>query len=94
MVVEPESYFESFAEAGANNLTIHVEAAPHLDRQLARIRELGCTAGVALNPATPIEHVREVAAELDLLLDHDRQPGLRRAVRSYDIPWTRCGARA
>ena len=75
MVVEPEHYFESFAEAGANTLTIHVEAAPHLDRQIARIRELGCTAGVALNPATPIEHVREVAAELDLLLIMTVNPG-------------------
>jgi ribulose-phosphate 3-epimerase len=75
MVVEPEHYFESFAEAGANNLTVHVEAAPHLDRQIARIRELGCTAGVALNPATPIELVREIAAGLDLLLIMTVNPG-------------------
>ena len=52
MVVEPEKYFDSFAAAGANVLTIHQEAAPHLHRQLYRIRELGCQAGVALNPAT------------------------------------------
>ena len=75
MVVEPENFFESFANAGANNLTLHVEVAPHLDRQLARIRELGCTAGVALNPSTPVESVREVAAELDLLLIMTVNPG-------------------
>lgn len=75
MVVEPESYFDSFAKAGANTLTIHVEAAPHLDRQLAHIRELGCAAGVALNPATPVESVREVASELDLLLIMTVNPG-------------------
>ena len=53
MVVEPEKYFEDFASAGATGMTIHVEAAPHLHRQLTRIKELGCSAGVALNPATP-----------------------------------------
>jgi ribulose-phosphate 3-epimerase len=75
MVVEPEKYFDSFAEAGANNLTIHAEAAPHLNRQLARIREVGCRAGVALNPSTSIEAVREVAPELDLLLIMTVNPG-------------------
>lgn len=75
MVVEPEKYFDSFAEAGANNLTIHAEAAPHLNRQLARIREVGCRAGVALNPSTSLEAVREVAAELDLLLIMTVNPG-------------------
>lgn len=75
MVVEPENYFDDYAKAGANVLTIHAEAAPHLDRQLARIRELGCQAGVALNPATPLEHVREIAAQLDLLLIMTVNPG-------------------
>jgi ribulose-phosphate 3-epimerase len=75
MVVEPEKYFDSFAQAGANNLTIHAEAAPHLNRQLARIREVGCRAGVALNPSTSIEAVREVAAELDVLLIMTVNPG-------------------
>ncbi|MEP7085913.1 MAG: ribulose-phosphate 3-epimerase [Gemmatimonadota bacterium] len=75
MVVEPENYFDSFAKAGASNLTIHVEAAPHLHRQLARIRELGCGAGVALNPATPVESVREIAADLDVLLIMTVNPG-------------------
>ena len=75
MVVEPEAYFDSFAAAGATGLTIHVEAAPHLQRQLARIRELGCLAGVAVNPATPLAMVEEVAAELDLLLVMSVNPG-------------------
>jgi ribulose-phosphate 3-epimerase len=75
MVVQPENYFDSFAKAGANTLTIHVEVSPHLDRQLAAIRELGCAAGVALNPSTPVESVREVAAELDLLLIMSVNPG-------------------
>jgi ribulose-phosphate 3-epimerase len=75
MVVEPEKYLESFAAAGASTLTIHAEAAPHLHRQLCRIRELGCLAGAALNPSTPLEMVREVAADLDLLLIMTVNPG-------------------
>lgn len=75
MVVQPEKYFDQFAAAGASGMTIHVEAAPHLHRQLTRIRELGCAAGVALNPATPVESVRDVVAELDLLLVMTVNPG-------------------
>jgi ribulose-phosphate 3-epimerase len=75
MVVEPEKYFDDFAKAGANGLTIHVEAAPHLHRQLQRIRELGCTAGVALNPATSLETVREAIPYIDLLLVMTVNPG-------------------
>jgi ribulose-phosphate 3-epimerase len=75
MVVEPEKYFDDFVAAGANGLTIHAEAAPHLHRQLNRIRELGCMAGVALNPATPLSAVREVVSELDLLLIMSVNPG-------------------
>lgn len=75
MVVEPEKYFEPFAKAGANTITIHVEAAPHLQRQIGRIRELGCAAGAVMNPATSLECVREVAADLDLLLIMSVNPG-------------------
>ena len=75
MVVEPENYFESFAGAGATGMTIHVEAAPHLQRQLAKIRELGCLAGVAVNPGTSLTGVRETAADLDLLLIMTVNPG-------------------
>jgi ribulose-phosphate 3-epimerase len=75
MVVEPEKYFESFANAGAATLTIHAEAAPHLHRQLARIRELGCGAGAVVNPGTPVEVLRDVAGDLDLLLVMSVNPG-------------------
>jgi ribulose-phosphate 3-epimerase len=75
MVVEPEKYFESFAAAGATTITIHAEAAVHLHRQLHRVKELGCLAGVALNPGTPLEHVRDVAGDLDLLLIMSVNPG-------------------
>jgi ribulose-phosphate 3-epimerase len=75
MVVEPERYFDDFAKAGASILTIHVEAAPHLDRQLARIRELGCRVGATLNPATPLASLEEVVRELDLLLIMSVNPG-------------------
>ncbi len=75
MVVEPERYFEDFASAGASGLTIHAEVAPHLDRQLARIRELGCVAGVALTPSTPIESLADVVDALDLLLVMSVNPG-------------------
>ncbi|MGI9076866.1 MAG: ribulose-phosphate 3-epimerase [Gemmatimonadaceae bacterium] len=75
MVVEPERYFDVFAEAGASVITIHAEVSPHMNRQIARIHELGCLAGIALNPSTPLEHAREVAAELDLLLIMSVNPG-------------------
>jgi len=75
MVVEPEHYFDDFAAAGATGLTIHPEVSPHLHRQLARIRELGCTAGAAINPSTPLSAVSEIVAELDLLLVMSVNPG-------------------
>lgn len=75
MVVEPESYFEAFIDAGADVLTLHQEASPHLHRQLTRIRELGAKAGVALNPATPVELVRDVTDAFDLLLVMSVNPG-------------------
>ena len=75
MVVEPERYVDDFAKAGATLLTIHPEVSPHLHRQLARIREVGCRAGAALNPSTPLDAVREVADMLDLLLIMSVNPG-------------------
>jgi ribulose-phosphate 3-epimerase len=75
MVEKPERFLESFADAGATGLTIHVEAAPHLQRQLAHIRELGCLAGAALNPATSLVTVREALVDLDLLLVMTVNPG-------------------
>jgi ribulose-phosphate 3-epimerase len=75
MVVEPEKYFDSFVKAGADTITIHVETAPHLHRQVMRIKELGAKAGATLNPSTSLETVREVAADLDLLLIMSVNPG-------------------
>jgi ribulose-phosphate 3-epimerase len=75
MVIEPEHYFDEFAAAGATRLTIHPEVSPHLHRQLTRIREFGCEAGVAINPSTPLSAVTEVIRELDLLLVISVNPG-------------------
>ncbi|MBK8248169.1 MAG: ribulose-phosphate 3-epimerase [Gemmatimonadetes bacterium] len=75
MVVEPEKYFQDFVSAGADVLTIHQEAAPHLHRQLARIRELGARAGVALNPSTPVATLADVVDDIDLLLVMTVNPG-------------------
>jgi ribulose-phosphate 3-epimerase len=75
MVVEPENYFDDYAAAGANGLTIHAEVAPHLQRQLSHIRELGCRAGVALNPATPLTAISETLADIDLVLIMSVNPG-------------------
>jgi ribulose-phosphate 3-epimerase len=75
MVIEPEKYFDDYVAAGASSLTIHTEAAPHLHRHLNRIRELGCSAGVALNPSTPLSAVSEVTSDIDILLIMSVNPG-------------------
>ena len=75
MVVQPENYFDDFAAAGANGMSIHTEVSPHLQRQLNRIRELGCRAGAVVNPATPLSAVSEVVPDLDLLLVMTVNPG-------------------
>lgn len=75
MVERPEQYFDEFAGAGASGITIHVEAAPHLHRQLQRLRELGVSAGAAINPGTPLAAVEAVWEGLDLLLVMSVNPG-------------------
>ena len=75
MVVEPERYFEDFIDAGATGLTVHAEAAPHLQRQLAHVRELGAAAGVALNPSTSLTAIENVLDVMDLLLVMTVNPG-------------------
>jgi ribulose-phosphate 3-epimerase len=76
MVERPERHLDDIAEAGADNITVHVEATPHLHYALQRIREHGCTAGAAICPATPAESLSEVAAEsLDLALCMSVNPG-------------------
>ena len=75
MIVEPERYVEAFAEAGANVLTVHVEASPHLHRTLQHMRSLGLKAGVALNPHTPLENLDYVYGLLDQVLVMTVNPG-------------------
>lgn len=75
MIVEPDAWLEPFSAAGAAIITVHVEAAPHLYRSLQRIHELGCEAGAALNPATPISAVEEVLGDLDVALVMTVEPG-------------------
>lgn len=75
MIVEPEKYLEAFRDAGANLLTVQVEACPHLNRTLNAIRELGMRSGVALNPATPVEHLRDCLQDADLVLLMSVNPG-------------------
>src|SRR5712692_8878118 len=75
MIVEPERYLGVFARAGADSLTVHAEACPHLSRTLGQIHELGAQAGVALNPATPPEVLEYVLDDLDLVLVMSVNPG-------------------
>ena len=75
MIVDPDRYLTVFADLGANVLTVHAEACPHLDRSLSHIRELGCKAGVSLNPHTPIDGLQHVLDRLDLILVMTVNPG-------------------
>ena len=75
MVDAPERYLETFAKAGATGLTVHAEATRHLHRTLQAIRALGKTAGVALNPATPIAAIEDVIDDLDVVLVMSVNPG-------------------
>lgn len=75
MIVEPERYVEAFAAAGADLLTVHAEACPHLHRNVQQIRALGVCPGVSLNPATPVAAVEHVLEELDLVLVMSVNPG-------------------
>ena len=75
MVVQPERYIADFVKAGANNITVHVEATTHLHRTIQLIKELGATAGVALNPATPLYVLDEIYPYIDLVLIMSVNPG-------------------
>lgn len=75
MIVEPEKYVDAFAKAGASNITVHVEASPHLHRTLQQIHATGATAGVSLNPHTPPESIEYVLESLDLILVMTVNPG-------------------
>lgn len=75
MIVQPERYVEAFAKAGASNISIHVEACPHLHRNIQQIKDLGCRAGVAINPHTPINSLENVIADIDLVCLMSVNPG-------------------
>lgn len=75
MIEAPERYIDAFAEAGANNLIVHVEATPHIHRAIQQINQLGVCAGVSLNPGTPVEAIGEVAADVDQVLVMSVNPG-------------------
>ena len=68
MIEEPIRYIQEFADAGADIITVHAEACRHLDRTIAAIKERGLLAGVALNPATPIEAIRYILPKVDMIL--------------------------
>ncbi len=75
MIKNADKYLESFAAAGADWITVHVEACPHLHRTVSRIRELGKKAGVVLNPATPLSSLDYILEELDLVMLMSVNPG-------------------
>lgn len=75
MIAPADPYLEAFAKAGADIITVHAEAGPHLDRSLQAIRALGCKAGVAINPATPVEALVHVLDRADLILLMTVNPG-------------------
>jgi ribulose-phosphate 3-epimerase len=75
MVERPERHVAAFADAGADGITIHFEATPHANYALAAVRDAGCRAGLALNPGTPAEVVRELVDDLDLVLCMTVNPG-------------------
>jgi ribulose-phosphate 3-epimerase len=75
MITNPERYIDAFADAGSDVITVHVEAASHLHRTIALIKEKNLKAGLSLNPATPLSHVEAIIEDLDLLLIMTVNPG-------------------
>jgi len=75
MISEPDRYVEDFVDAGAEMVSVHVEAATHLHRTVTRIRERGAKAGVVLNPATPLSALDEILGEIDFVLLMSVNPG-------------------
>jgi len=75
MIEAPERQIEAFAAAGADSITFHREATPHANRTLTAIRDLGCLAGIAFNPATPVEDVAELRGFADIMLCMTINPG-------------------
>ncbi len=75
MIEEPENYAEAFKKAGADNLTIHIEACQHLHRNIQQIKSLGMKAGVAINPHTPVQLLKDILPDIDLVCIMSVNPG-------------------
>jgi ribulose-phosphate 3-epimerase len=75
MIANPDRYLQAYVDAGASTLTVHAEVLPHLHRTVQAIKALGAQAGVALNPATPVQTLEDVAADLDVVLVMSVNPG-------------------
>lgn len=75
MIANPDQYIGQFAQAGASNITVHLEVCPHLNRTVQAIKSAGCTAGVALNPHTPVALLEDIILDLDLVLIMSVNPG-------------------
>ncbi len=75
MIVEPERYIETFREAGADTITVHYEACPHLHRTVQQIKDTGARAGVALNPHTPVHLLEDLIEDIDMVLIMSVNPG-------------------
>ena len=75
MIEEPQNFLAAVRDAGARTITVHYEACPHLHRVVQQIKQLGCRAGVALNPHTPVALLEDIAADLDVVLIMSVNPG-------------------
>ncbi|MEO5591665.1 MAG: ribulose-phosphate 3-epimerase [Chitinophagaceae bacterium] len=75
MILEPGKYTEAFKNAGADILTVHIEACPHLHRNIQQIKSLGMQAGVAINPHTPVESLKEILQDIDMVNIMSVNPG-------------------
>ena len=75
MILEPEKYAEEFKQAGADSLTVHIEACVHLHRNIQQIKSLGMQAGVAINPHTPISSLQDIIRDIDLVCLMSVNPG-------------------
>jgi ribulose-phosphate 3-epimerase len=75
MIIQPERYLEAFRNAGASVISVHEEACPHLHRTLQQIKSLGCKAGVALNPHTPVQSLEDIIHDIDLVCVMAVNPG-------------------
>ncbi len=75
MIVDPDRYLQEFKQAGAENITVHIEACTHLHRTLHAIKDMGCRAGVAVNPHTPVTLLEDIIEDIDLVCLMSVNPG-------------------